>query len=285
MKKLKQILSNKNTVTFIGIILMVLVLYLFYNWKVSQATSPIRVPYAAQTIAPRTKITKEMINYAEISQSSMKGNVLTNENTQILGMYTKVNVTIPSGSLFYAQQLIQEVELADYYLEELGPEDVAYSFSVDVESTYGNSMYPGNYIDIYYRGKGDDGLIMVGKLVENVKILAVKDSAGRAVFESVNDDRTPNQIIVGVSREINLLLRAAEDIPKAKIILVPTNISLSEEDDEIVANVTSEKIKAYINSQASLLEDDKLNNENQDSTINTDQTDTEQDTENKDETE
>ena len=80
MKKLKQILSNKNTVTFIGVILIVLVLYFFYNWRVNSAISPVRVPYAAQAIGPRTKITNDMIGYLEIQQSSMKGKVLTNAN-------------------------------------------------------------------------------------------------------------------------------------------------------------------------------------------------------------
>ena len=65
MKKLKQVLSNKNTVTIIAAILIVLVLYFFYNWRVSQATSPIRVPYATQTIPPRTQITDDMIGYVE----------------------------------------------------------------------------------------------------------------------------------------------------------------------------------------------------------------------------
>ena len=55
MKKLKQILSNKNTVTLIAAVLIVVVLYFFYNWRVSQATSPVRVPYAIQAIAPRTE--------------------------------------------------------------------------------------------------------------------------------------------------------------------------------------------------------------------------------------
>ena len=91
MKKLKQILSNKNTVTFIAAILIVLVLYFFYNWRVDQATSPIRVPYAIQTIAPRTKITEDMIGYLEIPQSSIKGNVITNSKYLIdnqTDMYT-----------------------------------------------------------------------------------------------------------------------------------------------------------------------------------------------------
>ena len=256
MKKLKQILSNKNTVTLIAAILIVLVLYFFYNWRVNQATSPIRIPYALQTIAPRTEITKDMIGYLEIPQSAIKGNVLTNENTQILGMYTNVNATIPTGSLFYSSQLVREEELPDSFLIDIEDGYVAYNFSVDIKSTYGNSMYPGNYVDVYFKGVGEDGLLMVGKLVENVKILAVKDSTGHHVFETTTEDRTPSQIIFAVTEEVHLLLRKAEYVRNAEIILVPTNTSLQLDGEEAPITVTSETIRQYINSQATVLEED-----------------------------
>lgn len=255
MKKLKQILSNKNTVTFIAAILIVLVLYFFYNWRVSQATSPIRIPYAVQTISPRTKITKDMIGYLEIPQSAIKGNVLTNENTQILGMYTNVNSTIPAGSLFYSNLVVKEEELPDSFLIDIKEGFVAYNFTVNTKSTYGNSMYPGNYVDVYFKGVDESGLIMVGKLLENVKILAVKDSSGHHVFETNEEDRAPSQIIFQVTNEMHLLLRKAEYIKNVEIILVPTSTALQVEDEDVVTNITSEAIRSYIESQATTIEE------------------------------
>lgn len=255
MKKLKQILSNKNTVTLIGAILIVLVLYVFYNIRLNQATSPIRVPYAIQTIGPRTEITKDMIGYLEISQTSMKGNVLTNPDTQIVGMYTNVNSVIPAGSLFYKSVVVRKEQLPDAFLIDIEEGHVAYNFDVSMKSTYGNSMYPGNYVDIYFKGINDDGLLMVGKLLENVKILAVKDSAGRAVFDSTTDDRAPSQIIFSVTNDIHLLLRKAEYIRNVEIILVPTNVSLELKDGENAPiQVTSETIKEYIESRSTTVE-------------------------------
>ena len=255
MKKLKQILSNKNTVTLIGAVLIVVVLYIFYNIRVNQATSPIKIPYAVQTIGPRTEITSDMIGYLDITQSSMKGNVLTNANTQILGMYTNVNCIIPAGSLFYKDVIVRKEELPDAFLIDIEEGHVAYNFDVSMKSTYGNSMYPGNYVDIYFKGIDDSGLLMVGKLLENVKILAVKDSAGRAVFDSTTDDRTPSQIIFSVTSDIHLLLRKAEYIRNVEIILVPTTASLElEEGENAPINVTSETIKSYIESRSTTVE-------------------------------
>ena len=255
MKKLKQILSNRNTVTFIGAILIVLVLYVFYNWRVNQATSPIRVPYAVQTIGPRTEITSDMVGYLEITQSSIKGNVLTNANTQIIGMYTNVNCVIPLGSLFYKDVVIRKEQLPDAFLIDIEEGHIAYNFDVSMRTTYGNSMYPGNYVDVYFKGVSDDGLLMVGKLVENVKILAVKDSAGRAVFDSTTEERSPSQIIFSVTPDIHLLLRKAEYIKDVEIILVPTKASLElEEGQTATITVTSETIKQYIESRATTVE-------------------------------
>lgn len=255
MKKLKQILANRNTVTLIGAVLIVLVLYIFYNMRLNQAISPVRVPYAIQTIGPRTEITSDMIGYLEITQSAIKGNVLTNVSTQIVGMYTNVNCVIPAGSLFYKDVVIRKEELPDAFLIDIQEGHVAYNFDVSMKSTYGNSMYPGNYVDIYFKGVNDEGLLMVGRLLENVKILAVKDSAGRAVFDTTTEERSPSQIIFSVTEDIHLLLRKAEYIRNVDIILVPTKASLElDEGENAPITITSEKIKEYIEAQSTTVE-------------------------------
>ena len=136
--KLKNLLANKNVVTILGAVLIVIVLYAFYKWKVNSAINPISVPYAKVTIGPRTEITNDMIGYLDIQQSSMKGNVLTNANTQILGMYTNVNCTIPSGSLFYSTTVVKEEELPDAFLINLKEGEIAYNFDVSMKTTFGD---------------------------------------------------------------------------------------------------------------------------------------------------
>ena len=248
--KLKSLLANKNVVTILGAILIVVVLYAFYNWRVNEAINPVRVPYAKVTIGPRTEITPEMIDYVDIQQISIKGNVLTNVNNpnqpkKIVGRYTNVNCTIPAGSLFYEESLVLFEELADSFLINIPDGMVAYNFKVNTMSTYGNSIYPGNYVDVYFKGIQDDKIIL-GKLVSNVKTLAVKDSAGRHVFENSSENRTPSQIIFAVTEEMSEILRTAEYISKAELILVPTNAGYKAEDSEIDTVFSDEEIKAYI---------------------------------------
>ena len=102
---------------------------------------------------------------------------------------------------------------------------------------------------------GDDGKVMFGKFISKVKILAVKDSAGRAVFDTTTEERSPSQIIFSVTEDIHLLLRKAEYIRNVDIILVPTKASLElDEGENAPITITSEKIKEYIEAQSTTVE-------------------------------
>ena len=254
--KLKNLLANKNVVTILGAVLIVIVLYAFYKWRVNSAINPISVPYAKVTIGPRTKVTNDMIGYLDIQQSSMKGQVLTNANTQIVGMYTNVNSTIPEGSLFYEGVVVRYEDLADSFLIDM-PKDsdgnymTAYNFKVNTESTYGNSIYPGNYVDIYFISR-DEGKILYGKLATNVKALAVKDGSGNHVFENIAENRQPAQVILAVTDELSSLLRVAEVMANSKVIIVPTNATYRyESKEEIITEISDSEIKAYIEQNTS----------------------------------
>ena len=244
---MKKLLANKNVVTILGAVLIVIVLYAFYNWRVNKAIEPIKVPYAMVEIGPRTEITSDMIGYVDIQQAALKGNVLTNANTQIVGMYTNINNTIPAGSMFYKEALVRFEELADSFLIQMPDEMVAYNYKVNVMTTYGNSIYPGNYVDVYFKGV-QNNKILLGKLAQNIKVLAVKDNNGNHVFENTTEGRTPSQIIFAVPEEMHELLRIAEYIVDAELIIVPTNVSYKLETNEIVTEITSEEIKAFIES-------------------------------------
>ena len=91
-----------------------------------------------------------------------------------------------------------------------------------MESTYGNSIYPGNKIDIYMKtGNGTDEKVMLGKLVENVEVLAVKDASGQNVFENTDSASTPDMFIFGLPEDIYLLLKKASYMESLGVELYP----------------------------------------------------------------
>ena len=252
MNSLKRFVSNKNTVTILGVILVLVLLYWGYSSQVSSSVQPVQVPVAARTIQPRTQITADMISVIEISQIAVVENVYTDSNS-VVGLYSNVNTLIPIGSMFYHEALIEKDQLPDSAFFEIGEDEIPYLFSVTLESTFGNSIFPNSKIDIYMKAVDEDNKVMVGKLLEDVKVIAVKDNAGNDVFESTEEERQPSYLVFGLPDDIHILLRKAQYITTNDVLLfpVPHGGTVASEGD---IRVSTEYLKDFINSKTIILE-------------------------------
>jgi len=220
LTSIKRFLKNKNTVTILGVIAVVAIIFFGYNNQLKTQTNPISVPVAKATIQPRTLITSDMITYISIPRVGVPDNVVRASGL-IVGKYSNYNTVIPEGSMFYTDVLVEKEDLPNSAFTEVAEGDVVYNLKVTTASTYGNSMFPGDKIDIYLKAVDDSGQIMVGKLIENVEIVAVKDASGRNVFEDSSEARVPAYLIFGVSPEIHILLRKAEYMTKYSTVTIP----------------------------------------------------------------
>ena len=146
----KKFLSNKNTVTVVGVVAAVLILYIAYNMRVQSAVNPVVVPYAKEQIDPGVQITEAMVGTREVPPSMLEGDVITNQ-ADVIDKYSNADTLIPEGSLFYTRQVVEKEQLPANIILDYPKGYVLYNMPVNIESTYGNSIYPGNYIDIYLR--------------------------------------------------------------------------------------------------------------------------------------
>ena len=246
--KLKKFLQNKNTVTLIGTILILIILYFGYNWRINKAITPVRIPQAKVTIQPRTRITEDMVQYVEVLPSMINSGTIRNI-ANIVGKWSNYNTIIPAGSLFYNDTVVAADALPDSALVGIPDGYTPYYLPVTTATSYGNSIFPNNYIDIYLKVLDADGKPMVGKLIENIKVLAVKDRNGLHVFENSDEARTPAYIIFALPEDMHLLLREASYLANVKdisaeIIPVPTTQSYSAEPG--VLRLASTDLKSYI---------------------------------------
>ena len=258
---LKRFFGNKNTVTIIGVLICILVLYVGYNYRIKQATTPVRVPYANQTIQPRTLITADMISYTEVLPSTLKGKYILNANL-IINKYSNYNTIIPAGSMFYSDAVINERDLPDSAFGAIPEGYTVVSFPVTMASTYGNSMYPGNYINLYFKAINEDTKKLVfGKLISNIEILDVKDSSGNHVFENTSESRTPAYILFAVPEEQHVLIRKAMYLTRisAELIPVPNTATLTEEDTVVF---DSQALAQFIIERTERYELEDINNSN-----------------------
>lgn len=267
--KFKQLFKSKNFVTGLCAVLIVLVLVIGYNMRINSATKPVTLPVAKDTIQPKTLITEDMIEYKEVPNAALGGNFKANAN-EIIGMYTNVNTIIPAGSMFYTEALTSKDDLPDTALYDKPEDETLYYLTVNMLTTFSNSILPGNYIDIYISTKDDAGKAMVGKLLENVKILAVKTSDGKNVFEDSTEQRTPYVLIFSLPEEQHLLMRKIDAIndfsvtsesgsfARMEIIPVPTTVNFTTTDEKIERNIiSSEYLESYILDMASTLLDEE----------------------------
>lgn len=245
---LKRFFKNKNTVTILGVLAVILVLFFGYRYQINKMVSPVTgIPIATKTIQPRTEITKDMIEYIDVAPVVLQKGDIIQSSSAIIGKYSNYNTVIPKGSFFYKDTVIDEAKLPDSAFINLKKGEIPYNFPVDIDSTYGNSIFPENYIDIYMKANNEEGKLMVGKLIENVKVLAVKDSSGRHVFESTSEDRQPAYLIFGVKADINILLRKASYMGNYSVVLFPVPHGVEVKVEEGETAVTSQTLKDFIN--------------------------------------
>lgn len=246
---IKKFITNKNVVTVLGVIAILVVLYLGYSSTINKQVEPKEVPVASQTIQPRTLITEEMITYITVPAAIISDNVQFSIDS-IIGMYTDVNTVIPSGSMFYEDVLVTKEELPNTAFVQVKEGERPYAFRVTPENTYGNSIFPGEVIDIYMKAVDESGQVMVGRLLEKVEVLAVKDDAGNHVFENTAEDRVPSTFLFGVPEDIFILLKKSEYLEKDGVELFPVPYggdikitgSIAVDREELVSFIESKTI-------------------------------------------
>ncbi len=246
---LKKFFTNKNTVTIIGVVAILVILYFLYTSTVNNATNLVDVPVAAKTINPQTLITSEDVTVVRVANAAKPTGVIENRN-DIVGKYTGVGSTVPEGSMFYAGVVVNKEDLPGDWItlvgeDALGNRNIPYYFAVNTTTTFGNSIQPGDYVDFYVRAYNEQNMLMFGKMLSNLEVLAVTDSEGKDVFRSSQDVGTPAFLNFGLQKEIHDVLKKAEYLNGTQIdLIVVPHGGTPEENLEV--NVSSEYLRDYI---------------------------------------
>lgn len=278
----KKFFTNKNTVTIIGVIAVLVILYFLYTKTINEATDEVQVPVATQTIPPQTQINDSDVGFVKVANAAKPDNVLMDANSQIIGKYTAVGSTIYEGSMFYSEAVVNKEDLPGNWLTLVDTAtEKPYYYAVNTETTFGNSIQPNDYVDFYVRAKNEKGQLMFGKMLSNVKVLAVTDSEGRDVFRSSTEVAAPAFLNFGLAEDNYNVLKKAEylDGTDLELIVVPHGKSVTE--SELSVEVNSTKLKDYIEKQTIKITDEKkvvTQTQNQTQTQTQDQTQTQNQT-------
>jgi len=247
INSIKKFLTNKNTVTILGVLAGVIVLWFFYNKRVTDAISPVKVPYAVKELAATSPITQDDIKYVEVNSDLLKtADIITNASL-LIGKYVNVGTSIPEGGLFYRNQVVENAELPDSIFDKIPDGYTIFQLEVNNTTTYANSIYPGNRIDLYLRAS-EDSKVIYGKFIESIEVLAVRDSNGNDVFSQTESKKTPALLLFAVPDDFYELLRKAEFISGVTLYPVPRNRVYTQEAGE--TRFTSDELVAFIEARS-----------------------------------
>lgn len=251
MISIKRFLGNKNTVTILGVIVGIIVLYVGYNMRVKKAIEPVNIPYAKVEIAANTKITSDMIGYIKVSKSfTSQNSELYKSANEVIGKYVSFDTKIPEGGLFYRSLVMTEEQKPNYITVDLEECHTVYSLSVNMHTTYANSIMPGDYIDLYVSATNDSGEVIVTKFIESIRVRDVRDNNGISVFSSASKKGEPSELIFSVPNHMFILLTKADHIRSnsIKIFPVPRNQEYTENHSE--TKITSTEMKEFIENKS-----------------------------------
>lgn len=246
MNKFNKFLKNKNTVTILGVLACLVILYAGYTMRINKKTALVQVYYAKETIQPKTLITEDMVGQMDVPAAFIKGTYYKNYS-DIVGKYSNYNTMIAAGSIFYSDLLVEEANLPDAILYDVNEGERVVSFPVDTVSTYGNSIMPSNIVDIYVKLYDDDGKLVYGEFYENIEILGVKDSAGKNVFENTEEVRTPAFVYFSLPEAKYLLFSALNylETNDIEVVIVPNTVKFDAKDPK-ATEVTSEYLYKFV---------------------------------------
>ncbi len=243
---LRRFLANKNTMTILLVIAGIAVLYVAYNIRLESSISPQTVPIANKELGATDQITADDIEWVEINSDFLKNvGVITNLN-QLEGNYVTTGTSIVKGSLFYTSQVVEKSELPNSVFDDIPEGYTLFYLNVNEKTTYGNSIFPGDRIDLYATVDDDAGIVLFGKLYESIEVLGVRDSNNEDVFSSTETGKSSLLLFAVPDEDYSILMRA-EQVSGLDIIPVPRNKAYTTEGGE--TQVVSDSIMAIINSQ------------------------------------
>lgn len=246
---IKKFFSNPNTVTFILVIILIVIVYFVYNSMVNKAIAPVSVPYCTQEIKAMKEITDDAIGMIEISGNfiTANGSGLVQAKRNVLGKYVKPGYKISENSFFYQDALADESIQEKTAFSDIPDGYTIYPLETSFEETYSSSIMPGNRIDLYFIGTdhSDEDRLILGQFIKSIEVLKVVDEKGYDVFtEATQEKPKPKYIYFAVPDEFFEYLTIIQKTENMKVFPVPRNAGYTENPEP--TTIASDYIESFV---------------------------------------
>ena len=227
-----KIFKNKQIVTIVALIVCFVILVFAYRYRVNRAINAVSVPIATRRLEPRELIDETCFETKKVAQSMISKTVITStkdllgDGDKVPAKYVNYNTYIPEGSMFYKSAVTTWDKMPDSPWADLLDGYTVVSLLVDSASTFGNSIFPGDKIDLYLQDKYE-GKVFIGPLINGITVLAVKDQDNKFIFNRSAEQKRAKTLIFQVNDEDFLLLTKAIEL--SKVFPVPRSADYNPE--------------------------------------------------------
>ena len=186
------------------------------------------------------------IEYVEVNGEALRKASVVTSSSQLIGYYVKNDTSIAIGEMFYKAQVISKDKLIERDLERVPENFKMYWLKANNKTTYANSIYPGDKIDLWLLTKVD-GKWIYEEFIKNIEVLNVKDDKGQNVFD-VTSGREPAWLSFAVNTEMYTYLKKAEYLANMTIYPVPVN--KNNQDEDAKTEISNQELVKIIDSLA-----------------------------------
>ena len=210
----KTILIKSISVVLLGSLLLALCTFAF-KVCVKKEMRLTKTYIASRDIPPRTMIMDTDLLEVEVPKHYVLSDSFTNKE-ELIGKYTDIQGKIPAGSLFYKTMVYDKESLPDSPTTELKDGQAAYSLEVDL-AKLGGPLVPGQRVDVYASFVERDSSVISGALLENVRLIAIKDYQGLNL-DDPSSTKTPYLAVLAIQVEDVELVAMAEKRGDLKLV-------------------------------------------------------------------
>ncbi|PIJ95817.1 hypothetical protein [Lysinibacillus sphaericus] len=210
----------KKRITMLVLVITLVSCLVLYTKVTTKAELDEKTIYVtANEIPPRSLITEDDIKEIKLPARSIPNGVQTKKK-DIVGKWTAQGYGLSANSFVYKDKIVEQSQLPDAALLELEDGEVGIPLLVDLETSYANSIIPNTKLDLNFRtsvSQGDQQKVLLGELVKNARVIAVKDSQATNVF-TIEGDKNNKENTKDVSRA------NSSNLAKIYIFAVPAEL-------------------------------------------------------------
>jgi Flp pilus assembly protein CpaB len=220
MNKYQKYLKEKRTNKVLLLILILFAISLtsveiyrvfFSDYYYEEVLNYIEVPVLNKDLSQRDLISKKDIDIIKLPSEFINEDIILDKKL-LVDQYVKLGNNINSFTLISKNQLENTGKMNGYGSTLLNKNQSLFSITTNLSKTSGNSLNESMNVDIYLTIEKDKNFLC-DKILENVRIVSIKDSDGNAINSS-NTNLIPYIIVMAINEEyipiMNIALKVGE---------------------------------------------------------------------------